>query len=50
MAGGAATAWALREEGARSFAAIDYVNCHGAPGVKWAKFSEGLHLDPPDLK
>ena len=26
------------------------VNCHGAPGVDWAKFSEGLHPDPPDLK
>ena len=25
-------------------------NCHGAPGVNWAKFSEGLHPDPPDLK
>jgi mono/diheme cytochrome c family protein len=38
------------QEGARSFAAIGCVNCHGAPGVKWAKFSEGLHPDPPDLK
>jgi mono/diheme cytochrome c family protein len=26
------------------------VNCHGAPGVEWAKFSEGMHPDPPDLK
>jgi len=26
------------------------VNCHGAPGAKWAKFSEGLRPDPPDLK
>jgi mono/diheme cytochrome c family protein len=26
------------------------VNCHGGPGVKWAKFSEGLNPDPPDLK
>ena len=25
-------------------------DCHGAPGAKWAKFSEGLHPDPPDLK
>ena len=24
--------------------------CHGGPGVSWAKFSEGLHPDPPDLK
>jgi mono/diheme cytochrome c family protein len=23
--------------------------CHGAPGVEWAKFSEGLRPDPPDL-
>ena len=28
------------QEGARSFAAIGCVNCHGAPWVKWAKFSE----------
>jgi hypothetical protein len=26
------------------------MNCHGGPGVKWAKFSERLHPDPPDLK
>ena len=26
------------------------INCHGGPGVNWAKFSEGLHPDPPDLK
>ena len=38
------------QDGARAFAAIGCVNCHGAPGVKWAKFSEGLHPDPPDLK
>ncbi len=36
--------------GARAFAAHGCVNCHGAPGVSWAKFSEGLHPDPPDLK
>ncbi len=36
--------------GARAFAARGCVNCHGAPGVKWAKFSEGLNPDPPDLK
>ena len=23
---------------------------HGAPGVKWQKFSEGQNPDPPDLK
>jgi mono/diheme cytochrome c family protein len=38
------------QAGAHAFAAIGCVNCHGAPGVKWAKFSEGLHPDPPDLK
>lgn len=36
--------------GARAFAAHGCANCHGAPGVGWAKFSEGLHPDPPDLK
>ncbi|HXP77800.1 MAG TPA: cytochrome c [Stellaceae bacterium] len=35
--------------GARAFGALGCVSCHGAPGVKWAKFSEGLHPDPPDL-
>ena len=38
------------QAGARAFAAQGCVNCHGAPGVKWAKFSEGLQPDPPDLK
>ena len=37
------------QAGARAFAELGCVNCHGAPGVKWAKFSEGLHPDPPDL-
>ena len=36
--------------GARAFAVRGCVNCHGAPGAEWAKFSEGLHPDPPDLK
>jgi mono/diheme cytochrome c family protein len=36
--------------GARAFAARGCVNCHGAPGVGWAKFSEGLNPGPPDLK
>jgi mono/diheme cytochrome c family protein len=36
--------------GARAFSTLGCVNCHGGPGVKWAKFSEGLHPDPPDLK
>jgi mono/diheme cytochrome c family protein len=38
------------QAGARAFNELGCVNCHGAPGVKWAKFSEGLHPDPPDLK
>ena len=37
-------------DGARAYAARGCVNCHGAPGVGWAKFSEGLRPDPPDLK
>src|SRR3974390_3294367 len=38
------------QAGARAFSELGCVNCHGAPGVKWAKFSEGLHPDPPELK
>jgi mono/diheme cytochrome c family protein len=38
------------QAGARAFAARGCANCHGAPGVTWTKFSEGLHPDPPDLK
>jgi len=38
------------QAGARAFATLGCINCHGAPGVKWQKFSEGLHPDPPDLK
>jgi len=37
-------------EGARAFAEQGCANCHGAPGVKSAKFSEGLDPGPPDLK
>ena len=36
--------------GAREFVEHGCTNCHGGPGVNWAKFSEGLHPDPPDLK
>jgi mono/diheme cytochrome c family protein len=36
--------------GARAFSERGCVNCHGGPGVDWAKFSEGLRPDPPDLK
>jgi cytochrome c553 len=38
------------QTGAREFAEHGCTNCHGAPGVKWAKFSEGLQPEPPDLK
>jgi mono/diheme cytochrome c family protein len=40
---------AVVKEGARAFAASGCTNCHGGPGVKWAKFSEGLNPGPPDL-
>jgi mono/diheme cytochrome c family protein len=36
--------------GARAFSERGCANCHGAPGVAWAKWSEGLRPDPPDLK
>jgi mono/diheme cytochrome c family protein len=38
------------QAGAKAFAALGCTTCHGGPGVNWAKFSEGLHPDPPDLK
>ena len=38
------------QAGARAYAKQGCVNCHGGPGTAWAKFSEGLHPDPPDLK
>jgi cytochrome c553 len=38
------------QAGAREFAEHGCANCHGAPGVNWAKYSDGLHPDPPDLK
>jgi cytochrome c553 len=38
------------QAGARAFAARGCTNCHGGPGVGWAKFSEGLNPGPPDLK
>jgi len=41
---------AIIQAGARAFGQRGCANCHGAPGVEWAKFSEGLHPDPPDLK
>ena len=41
---------AFVQAGAKAFAQRGCANCHGAPGVEWAKFSEGLRPDPPDLK
>ncbi len=41
---------AMVQAGAHEFKEHGCVLCHGAPGVKWAKFSEGLHPDPPDPK
>jgi mono/diheme cytochrome c family protein len=41
---------AVVQAGAHAFSERGCVHCHGGPGVKWAKFSEGLHPDPPDLK
>ena len=38
------------QAGAKAFAAHGCANCHGAPGVPWLKYSEGLNPDPPDLK
>jgi mono/diheme cytochrome c family protein len=38
------------QAGAKAYAAHGCTTCHGGPGVNWAKFSEGLHPDPPDLK
>ncbi|MGO4869717.1 MAG: c-type cytochrome [Roseiarcus sp.] len=38
------------QAGARAYATIGCVNCHGGPGVNWAKFSEGLQPVPADLK
>jgi len=40
----------LQRAGARAYSERGCTNCHGAPGVEWAKFSEGLRPDPPDLK
>ena len=41
---------AIVQTGAVAFSKRGCVNCHGGPGVEWAKFSEGLHPGPPDLK
>ena len=36
--------------GAQVYGSKGCTSCHGGPGVEWAKFSEGMHPDPPDLK
>ena len=41
---------AMVQAGAKAYASFGCANCHGAPGVMWQKYSEGLHPDPPDLK
>jgi mono/diheme cytochrome c family protein len=35
--------------GARLYSTIGCVHCHGGPGVKWSKFSEGVKPEPADL-
>jgi mono/diheme cytochrome c family protein len=37
---------ALVRAGARAFSQVGCINCHGAPGVKPVKFSEGLNPAP----
>jgi mono/diheme cytochrome c family protein len=41
---------AVVKAGAHAFGQLGCVNCHGAPGVAWAKFSEGMRPYAPDLK
>jgi len=41
---------AIVQAGARAYVARGCVNCHGGPGVGWAKFSEGMRPWPADLK
>jgi mono/diheme cytochrome c family protein len=38
------------QAGARAYSQRGCVYCHGGRGADWAKFSEGLNPDPPDLK
>ncbi|HET9716035.1 MAG TPA: cytochrome c [Pseudolabrys sp.] len=38
------------QAGAKAFSSHGCANCHGAPGVTWEKFSEGMNPAPPDLK
>ena len=39
----------LIQKGAREFVEEGCVGCHGGPGVKPEKFSEGMRPEPPDL-
>jgi mono/diheme cytochrome c family protein len=41
---------AVVQAGARAYSERGCVTCHGAPGVNWAKFSEGMRPYPPNLK
>jgi mono/diheme cytochrome c family protein len=41
---------AIVQAGARAYATRGCANCHGGPGVDWARFAEGLRPEPPDLK
>lgn len=41
---------ATMQAGARAFAARGCVVCHGAPGVNYQKFPEGMNPWPADLK
>jgi hypothetical protein len=41
---------AIVQAGARAYATRGCTNCHGGPGVDWARFAEGLRPEPPDLK
>jgi mono/diheme cytochrome c family protein len=38
------------QQGARAYSERGCVTCHGAPGMEWAKFSEGMRPYPPDIK
>ena len=40
---------AVIQEGAKAFSQHSCATCHGAPGVKWAKFSEGMRPYAADL-
>jgi mono/diheme cytochrome c family protein len=39
----------LVKQGARAFATRGCVTCHGAPGVEWQKFADGLNPGAADL-